>query len=202
MPAAEFFSLLRLFVQRDFFPPAECEWLRREARLAPGIPGTVRTEGATYDVDSAERSVRCSLIADAVLAQTTERLLALKPRLETHFGVPLRRCQPPQFLRYGPGDHYRAHRDNSDDPTASPISRERRVSVVIFLNGESAEPQEDRYGGGALTFYGLLEDPRARSIGLPLVGEPGLLIAFPSNLAHGVTPVVHGERFTVVSWFI
>jgi SM-20-related protein len=202
MPAAEFFSLLRLFVQREFFPPEECETLRREARLVPAIPGTVRTEGSTYVVDGSERSVRRSLINDQVVAQTTERLLALKPRLETYFGIPLRGCQPPQFLIYGPGDHYRAHRDSSDDPMASLISRERRVSIVIFLNGESAEPRASYYGGGALTFYGLLDDPRTRSAGLPLVGEPGLLIAFPSHLAHGVTPVTHGERFTVVSWFI
>ena len=41
-----------------------------------------------------------------------------------------------------------------------------------------------------------------RQVGLPLVGESGLLVAFDSNLTHAVTPVTHGERYTVVTWLV
>jgi SM-20-related protein len=46
-----------------------------------------------------------------------------------------------------------------------------------------------------------MDDERARSVGFPLIGEAGLLLAFRPNLVHEVTPVTHGERCTVVTWF-
>jgi SM-20-related protein len=68
---------------------------------------------------------------------------------------------------------------------------------VLFLNGEGGADQPSSYGGGQLTFYGLMGD----RLGLPLAGRPGLLVAFRSDLVHAVTPVTRGERYTVVSWF-
>jgi len=75
------------------------------------------------------------------------------------------------------------------------------VSLVIFLNRESQEPADDAYGQGYLTFYGLLDGPHWKKCAFPLKAEPGLLIAFPSDKWHEVTPVSHGRRFTVVTWF-
>ena len=34
-----------------------------------------------------------------------------------------------------------------------------------------------------------------------LRGEPGTLVAFRSETTHEVTPVTHGERYSIVSWF-
>ena len=54
----------------------------------------------------------------------------------------------------------------------------------------------------SLTFYGLMDDGvSGESVGLPLAGETGLLVAFPSHLVHSVSPVTAGERYTLVSWF-
>ncbi|MCA1578026.1 MAG: 2OG-Fe(II) oxygenase [Acidobacteria bacterium] len=33
------------------------------------------------------------------------------------------------------------------------------------------------------------------------VGERGTLIAFRAETTHEVTPVTHGERYSMVSWF-
>ena len=85
-----------------------------------------------------------------------------------------------------------------DAPT---VSRERPVSAVVFLNASSGQPTFDTYGGGALTFYGLLDDPRAQGLGLRLEAEEGLLVAFRSEITHAVAPVTHGHRYTAVSWF-
>ena len=74
----------------------------------------------------------------------------------------------------------------------------RRPDVILFVNGVSEEPAPDSFGGGALTFYGLMDDAR---VGLPVDAEPGLAVGFPAETLHGVTPVLHGERFTVVTWF-
>jgi SM-20-related protein len=49
-------------------------------------------------------------------------------------------------------------------------------------------------------FYGLLEDPRTHGHGLAVEGEPGLLLAFRPDLLHEVTPVLHGDRYTIVTW--
>jgi SM-20-related protein len=73
--------------------------------------------------------------------------------------------------------------------------------VVIFLNGTSAEPRDDTYGGGALTFYELFDDPVGRKIGFPLEADEGLLVAFRANLLHSVTPITHGDRYTITGWY-
>jgi predicted 2-oxoglutarate/Fe(II)-dependent dioxygenase YbiX len=122
------------------------------------------------------------------------RLERLGPALEGHFGVPLRGWEKVSFLRYGEGDYYQAHRDANPNAEAPEYLQARRVSIVLFLNGEGVD-----YGGGSLTFYGLLEDPRWASYGFPLRGEEGLLVAFRSDVLHGVTPVTHGERLTLVT---
>jgi SM-20-related protein len=90
---------------------------------------------------------------------------------------------------------------DSSDKDADEASG-RRVSAVIFLNESSEEPAPEKYGGGSLAFYGLLQDdPKGQGIGLPLIGSPGSLVAFPSQMIHGVNPVTHGRRYTIASWF-
>jgi len=106
-----------------------------------------------------------------------------------------------QFLQYLPGDFYCAHRDGTFAPDAPDYFRRRRVSVVIFLNGPSDEPRPNCYGGGRLTFYGLIKEPRFELCGLPLDAQPGMLVAFPADVLHEVRPVLHGERQTIVTWF-
>jgi hypothetical protein len=49
-----------------------------------------------------------------------------------------------------------------------------------------------------MAFWKVRSGKDARS---PLIAEPGLLIAFPSDKWHEVKPVSHGRRFTVVTWF-
>jgi predicted 2-oxoglutarate/Fe(II)-dependent dioxygenase YbiX len=36
--------------------------------------------------------------------------------------------------------------------------------------------------------------------GLTVDAEPGAVVAFPAEMRHGVLPVSHGERITVVTW--
>ena len=94
-----------------------------------------------------------------------------------------------------------AHNDSNSHPDADHYVKSRRVSLVLFLNSESQEPAEDCYGGGQLTFYGLLEGPQWEKCPLPVKGEAGLLIAFRSDLTHEVKPVTFGRRRTIVTWF-
>jgi len=202
MPHAEFFTRFGLFAVKGFLDPGLCRSLLEEARLASGTPATVGTErGGTYVVDESVRKTKWANVSAETVSLVAGRLLTLKPELDRYFNVTLTDCQVPQFLVYRQGDFFQAHRDSRHDPEAAERSKERQVATVIFLNEEAEEPGPDWYGGGSLTFYGLMGDPRTEGLGFPLVGETGLLIAFRPDLLHEVTPVTHGERHTVVSWF-
>ncbi|HZC81508.1 MAG TPA: 2OG-Fe(II) oxygenase, partial [Nitrospiraceae bacterium] len=98
------------------------------------------------------------------------------------------------------GDFYQVHNDGDNGADAPALTRERKVSVVIFLNSQAQQPVDDTYGGGSLTFYGLIDDPRWLTYGFPLSSEPGLLVAFRSNVLHQVLPVTYGKRYSIVSW--
>jgi SM-20-related protein len=198
MPTVDFFQRLGLFAADHFFDQTLCQRVRLEMQSADHSAGTV-DEGAGESVDHHVRSVSMARIAPATRALVTTRLLEAKPALEEHFGMTLTGCQPPQFLTYRPGDFYRPHQDNT--PSDTQIVRDRRVSTIIFLNPLAEEPASGFYGGGSLTFYDLLPDPRGGSLGLPLQANEGLLVAFASDLLHSVSPVTHGERYTIASWF-
>jgi predicted 2-oxoglutarate/Fe(II)-dependent dioxygenase YbiX len=196
----EFFANFGLYVARNFLDPALCAEFRSQASVATGIAATVRREGSQYAVDEEIRRTKVAEVSEQSEALIQERLLALKPVLDSHFGVATTECRRPQFLVYRPGDFFRAHADSSRDPAAPAFSTRRRVSIVIFLNGEGLE--QESYAGGSLVFYDLMGDPRARDHGFPLTAEAGLLVAFRSELVHAVIPVTRGTRFTIVSWLL
>ena len=199
MPDSEFFARFGIFSRR-FLDDATCTELKTEMRAASGSPATVAP--AEEEVDEGYRRTKMADVSDRTREMIRTRLLSLIPELSRHFEVPLSEVQPPQFLVYRRGDFFRRHIDSAEGDSAGEAVRARRVSIVVFLNREGEEADEDSYGGGALTFYGLLGDePPARDVGLPLTGATGLLVAFRSEAIHSVTPVTHGERYTIVSWF-
>jgi predicted 2-oxoglutarate/Fe(II)-dependent dioxygenase YbiX len=201
MPPAWFFTRFGFYVAARFLEPELCAKIRQEMLSARTTPGTVREHGDVYIVDEATRRTRVADISDATATLVLERLDSLKPTLEHHFGIPAGTgWRAPQFLVYGPGDFYLPHTDSSTAPNAGEIARHRRLSTVVFLDTQATEPGSDTHGGGALTFYGLLADARLRDRGLPLIPEVGLLVAFPPETVHGVAPVTHGRRCTIVTW--
>ncbi len=195
---ADFFERFGFFTESGLLDPEEAASLREEMAGAAAKVSTV-AEGETADeVDEGQRSSKWAQVSDETRTRLQERLLTLKPALAAHFGQEFADCQPAQFLVYRKGDFFGAHHDTSEDEEAADFVRERRISVILFVNGVSEEPAPDSFGGGALTFYGLMDDAR---VGLPVDAEPGLAVGFPAETLHGVTPVLHGERFTVVTWF-
>jgi predicted 2-oxoglutarate/Fe(II)-dependent dioxygenase YbiX len=195
----DFFRPMGLFLIENFLDASICRAFRNEARSAPGKQATVG-EGAALVVDDKTRSTRSARVSDASVLLVEERVLAIKKDLEIHFNVKLSGCQRPQFLSYKQGDFYRRHRDLASDKNAPVSMKERKVSVIIFLNGEAEESVEDSYSGGSLTFFGLLNDPRLKNHGFPLTGQEGLLVAFGADVIHEVQPVQRGERYSIVTW--
>jgi predicted 2-oxoglutarate/Fe(II)-dependent dioxygenase YbiX len=211
VPRAEVLARLGgLWFAERFLTPDECRALRDEMAAASGAAATVRDVSGQFTVDPAARRVQWVDVAGPSRALVAARLEAARPRVADHYGIPLAGIQPPQFLVYAPGDFYRPHRDNTpgrdrsqrdDVPPAPGVSHERRISAVLFVNGHAAEPTAGAFGGGALTFYGLIDDPRTEALGISIEAQEGLLITFPASLVHGVSPVEHGHRYTAVSWY-
>lgn len=200
MPKPDFFRPLGLFVVPEFLDCTSGTTLIDQILSFPAEKGMVVKPSGEETVAEDVRKVKSSIIPKEIRLPLQQRLMGLIPDLEKHFSVTLDGCEPPQFLIYNPGDFFKPHKDGAHGGKHASIRR-RRVSVVIFLNQESHEPSQGTYGQGHLTFYGLLDGPQWERCAFPLSAEPGLLVAFSADKLHEVTPVTHGRRFTVVTWF-
>ena len=199
MPGPHFFRTAGLFTAPHFLSPEAAADLRLHMANAPAEKaGLIEGERGEY-VDETVRKVESIILPKEVRSPIKRQLLAILPELEEHFRVKLGGCESPHYLIYRPGGFFKAHSDGGS--SRNPFTQQRRVSIVVFLNAESAEPAAGTYGQGRLTFYSLLKGPVWERCGFDLEAETGLLIAFPSEMVHEVTPVSHGERYTVASWF-
>ena len=184
-----------LFILKEFLPPATCEQIVAEMNAAQLEAATVYGHTAAGAVDQNVRRTLRIRPAKTTVEQIVQRLLQQKPTIEKHFGVSLSECEDPQFLRYRVGDFFVAHQDGNTGMLRLDSER-RRVSLVIFLSHESELPQANAHCGGSLIFT----EPRGGHK-FHLVGKPATLVAFRSETTHEVTPVTHGERYSIVSWF-
>jgi SM-20-related protein len=199
VPGAAFFAHLGFFVCKDFLPADLRLQLLSEMRRGFSHDAGI-ARASTVIVDRAvRRTRRVDVIGDT--ARTIERPLeGMKGTFEQHFMVSLDSLQSPQYLIYRRGDSFTPHRDTAGGDFLDYV-RERKISVVLFLNSQSDRRKRDTFSGGDLVFYGLIGDSRLSSYGYPLSAEAGTLIAFPSEILHEVTPVTHGVRYSVVSWY-
>ena len=205
-----------LFVAKQFLDPETCRAIVAEMNAAPGDAATVygrstfpcvdqasgSVDQASGSVDQAsgsvDRNVRQTLRirpSVATVESIVNRLVDLKPVVEKHFDVVLSECEDPQFLRYREGDFFVAHQDGNTGLLRLD-TESRLVSTVIFLSRESDSPQAGAHCGGSLVFRNYRTDSSFR-----MVGEPGTLVAFRAETTHEITPVTHGERFSIVSWY-
>ncbi|MDB4950570.1 MAG: hypothetical protein JWM27_3219 [Gemmatimonadetes bacterium] len=183
---------------REFLDDGARAELVEELGRAHGAAATVtggRSAGAA--VEHAVRRTTKVQVPDETRARVKARLMESKPALEAHFGVALSECEAPQFLRYEEGDFFVAHQDGNTS-VIHDDTRHRRVSAVVFLSPRTDEPTPGAYGGGELTFHGPY--PRVNDR-IPAPCDPGTLVAFRSETTHEVTPVAHGVRYTIVTWF-
>lgn len=182
-----------LFVIKHFLEPVVCELLVAEMKAGGGSAATVYGRTACGSIDANVRKTLRVTPSSETLDFVTRRLVSCKPAFEQHFNISLGACEQPQFLRYREGDFFVAHQDGNTGLLRLDTEL-RRISTVIFLNAQSEVPGPDVYGGGSLVFTNL-------SSRYEMSAEPGSLVAFCSETTHEVTPVTHGERFSIASWY-
>jgi SM-20-related protein len=195
----DFFRRRGIFLTEDFLSANLCESVRTEMDSADGSKATIGKEGKVNEESRRTLDIAVSAETRRLI---TERLLDLRPALEAHFHLPLSdQLQGPSFLMYDRGGFYGPHRDCTDDSPG--MIRDRRVSLVLFLNGPSIAATTDSFGDGGLIFYGLISgaDSIWSKSGFPLEPRPGLLVAFRSDLLHEVKPVSYGRRYSIAGWF-
>jgi predicted 2-oxoglutarate/Fe(II)-dependent dioxygenase YbiX len=99
------------------------------------------------------------------------------------------------LLRYEPGGFYKPHVDRADVPAWPPAAR-RALTVILFLESSRAVDPTGGFTGGVLRLF-----PDGEDTPLEIIPRRGMLVAFPADTLHEVTPVEGGHRDTVVDWF-
>ena len=204
MPTATILSHLGLFVRRGFLSAESCRLIRSEMASADRAAAMIRPVGKAGGVlDEATRRTGVAHVSQSTVALVEDQLRATKPALEDHFLVQLAGWQRLQFYIYEEGDFFVAHRDKDDtDPKAPDWVRSRQVSVSILLNDEGGGLDGQAYRGGALVFRGARGDRPGTGFEIPLEGEEGMFVAFPSDWFHEVRPITSGRRYSIVTWFV
>lgn len=181
----------------DFIDAPTRESLLQAMRAAPGALAGTYGRGDEARLDRRVRSARRLEVGEDVRRAVMALLTGAQSAISRHFGVPLGSVEPPQFLHYAEGDFFVAHQDGNT-PLIRDASLDRRVSVVLFLNDCSAGPVPGTYGGGSLVLHGAYPYFEERQV---VPAAAGALVAFRSETTHEVTPVTHGDRYTIVSWY-
>lgn len=189
-------TVFDLLLLEDFLDPAARDAVLAGMRAAAGAAATVHGRGR-MEVANRVRHATQLAVSDAIRDLVDRRLSDLRPALIERFGVELSGHEPPQFLRYEAGGFFVAHQDGN-----TPLTRDRtlarRISIVIFLNPQTPEPDAGGYTGGELVFHAPYPDIGTREA---VVGPAGSLLAFRSETTHEVMMVTGGERYTIATWF-
>ena len=188
----------KLYLIKNFLEADQCGELTNVLAASPSQAATVY--GAAEAGSVVETTRRTSRVTPGreIVEVIEHRLKASQQGIASHYGITLTGYEEPQFLRYRTGDFFVAHQDGNTGMMRSEREQWRKISVIIFLSQHSETVQPETYGGGALVFSEWRRRPQGQ---FPFYGEPGTLVAFPSETTHEVTPITHGERYSIATWY-
>ena len=147
-------------------------------------------------MDAARKTTRIT-VSPETRALVRPRLMERKAEIEAHFGIAVTRVRGPavpalrdgRLLRRAPGrqhahgvgrlalpPHLRRHL-----PHAADRKKRRRTRTAAASWSSTA--------------------PTARPARVPASAAPGSLVTFRAETTHEVTPVTHGVRYTIATWF-
>jgi SM-20-related protein len=194
----DFFEDIGMFVIKDFLSTEVCQRLIAEMRSSRQDQAMIyRTDTKTTEVNTDIRTTMEVKVSASTRLYVKELLLSLRRSLQIFFEVEID-FREISFIIYREGGFFLPHQDRGLLNEAAGL---RKLTVIIFLNGQSEEPGLSGYQGGSLVFYKVLDDPYLKGYGFPLAAQPGLLISFPSDTLHEVMPITAGERYAIVAFF-
>jgi predicted 2-oxoglutarate/Fe(II)-dependent dioxygenase YbiX len=205
--SGHYFEKFGFIVKPNFIDEYLCDALINEMISSSSEFSKVRIKDSQYGIDRDLRKSRWAIISDETRDLIRSHLSILEGEIKSFFKISFHEFQDLQFIIYQQNDHFKPHPDNSNEQNAPDFVKSRKISIVIFLNSSvgnlfSRELISRDFCGGELRFYGVVDEPIWNSWGIPLVPSVGMLVAFPSEIIHEVTPVINGSRFTVVTWCI
>ena len=180
-----------LYLIKDFLEVGVCREIRATLSASPAHAATIYGVADSASVVETTRRTSRIVPPPEIVHLVKSGLDASQKEIASHYGINVQTYEEPQFLRYRTGDFFVAHQDGNTGLMQSEREQWRKISVVIFLNEHSETAQDGVYGGGALVFSEWRRRPHGQ---LQFYGEPGTLVAFPSETTHEVIPVTHGER--------
>jgi predicted 2-oxoglutarate/Fe(II)-dependent dioxygenase YbiX len=160
------------------FAAEEADVLRGIAESTPGWSPATINAGLTIDPQIRAADVLQANANPRLTGMCHQRLLAITSE-RAAVVAPEGALGEMQFVRYGIGGEYVAHRDTPDRGTTP-----RVLSLVCYLN--------DDYTGGATVF------PES---GVRVRPESGLVIAFAPTLLHAAEPVTSGTKVVITAWY-
>jgi predicted 2-oxoglutarate/Fe(II)-dependent dioxygenase YbiX len=186
---------LGLYIDEQFLSADECLQLCNEMQAAEKISGNVYSEDSKKEyADLSLRKTMTCLVSQSSQDTVASRLLAIKPHLEEVFQEQYANIwEKPKFLQYRTGDYFSPHTDDQ---------AHRRLNISIYLNSQAKSANSNEYSGGELTLYGLIKSAGWQNRGITIPGVQGMLVAYPVNIVHEVTPVENGARYAIVSRFL
>ena len=188
----------KLYLIKNFLDAEVCHEIRNALATSPANAATVY--GSAESGSVVETTRRTSRVTAPLqnLEVIEHALKSRQQEIASHYGLAVEGYEEPQFLRYRTGDFFVAHQDGNTGVMRSEREQWRKISVVVFLSQHSEAVQAGTYGGGALVFSEWRRRPHGQ---IPLHGEPGTLVAFPSETTHEVIPITHGERYSIATWY-
>ena len=183
---------MRIFVAERAMDDATCR--RVQAAMNVGVrEPTEIIEGDMTVADDVRRASHIE-VPPAIFELIDAHLDAQRDAAGAYFGLQLEAREGVTLLRYEEGGFYKPHVDRAELPAWPPAAR-RALTVVLFLETSRDEDPAGGFAGGILRLFPDGTEP------IEIVPRRGMLVAFPAETVHEVSPVIGGHRDTVVDWF-
>ena len=173
---------------RPLFTPEQCQMIINAGRSEPRINASVGSDKGIKGgvIDTKTRTSHISWIPFNKMTEMYKQLeLVMKQVNGNHFGFD-GMCinEQAQYTEYPEGGFYDWHVDNDVNFNHEPPVR--KISMTCLLSPES------EFEGGDLE---LMKEGKVAKI------KQGQAIFFSSFIRHRVTPVIRGNRKSLVMWF-
>ena len=168
------------------FTPKQCQMVINAGRSEPKQNGSVGGRQGKSEIDTKTRTSHISWIP---FTKTPEMYKDIEKVMKTtngnHFGFDgMQITEMAQYTEYPEGGFYDWHIDSDTNFVHDPTVR--KISMTLLLS------PENEFEGGDLE---LIKE------GQPAKLKQGHAIFFASFIRHRVTPVIRGNRKSLVMWF-